>query len=792
MRTGTRRGFLRTGTIAAIAGSRLAKARGTAEDVHVAVHPFPAGTVRLLDPLRARQELNRAYLLSLDPDRLLHNFRVNAGWPSTAEPLGGWEAPASGLRGHFTGHYLAACALASRTSPDRQLAARADYVVGELARCQKALGGAYLAAFPATVFDTLETRYGGVRAPYYTIHKVMAGLLAVHTHTGNGQALEMCGRMATYFGRRLSRLAPDALEKMLYTAGPNPSNEFGGMGEALHDLYAITGERAHLRTAHVFDREWLLGPLARGEDILSGLHANTHIPVVLGAARHYEITGHQPYREAALFFWDRVVAARSYVTGGSSGPRPAGGGGSPGGEHWGEPYRLAGTLTPRICESCVTHNMLRLTDRLFRWTADPRYADYAERALFNSVLPMMHPRRRGAYVYEQALGSGSRKFYGGAEDTFRCCYGTSVEAFAGLAAGAYYHSGEALWVNQFVASTVDWREKGIRVEQDTAFPDPPDSRLTIHTATPQKFTLYLRIPEWTSPATPILLNGVRVAASLTPGSFLPIERTWKEGDTVRFEFPVALRARPMPDDPRMVALEYGPLVLAAQTHEELVFAGRPQRLLASARRESIAGPRFSIPIQEDKEVTLVPLNQIVDEPYGVYLTCLPENTAELAGEMTRLHSTVDRVAIYDARSETEHELGGDKTAGEMVRFLGAIRRAGAGGWFAYRLRVLAEEPTILRTAYAPETGGAVTFDILVDGTKIAEQSLGPVTATRAVTIDRAIPPELTRGKSAVRVTFRARADSPTGRVCDLRMVRTGIAMGGVRSRRWTTGESESA
>jgi uncharacterized protein len=774
MKLATRRDFLRTGAAAGVC--RAGAAQGA--EARAVARAFPAGAVLLGEgPLRERQERNRAYLASLEADRLLHNFRRTAGLPSTARPLGGWESPKVGLRGHFVGHYLAACALASRTSADGELAARASYLVKEMARCQEKLGNGYLGAFPETAFDTLETRFSGAWAPYYTLHKIMAGLLAVYTHCGNRQALEVCTRLADYTGRRMGRLDEATVEKLLFTVGPNPTNEFGGMSEVLHDLYAVTGEAAHLKLAHRFDREWFLGPLARGEDNLANLHANTHIPQVLGAARHYELTGYEPYRRAALFFWDQVAMARSYITGGSSGPRPAGGGGSPGGEHWGEPYRLAGTLTPRMCESCVVHNLLRLTDRLFRWTASPRYADYAERALFNSVLGMQHPRRLGGYVYEQALGGGSRKFYGGAEDSFWCCYGTSVEAFASLAAGAYYYSGDALWVNQFVASVVDWSERGVRLEQQTKFPDPPEIRLIIHTDRPCEFTLHLRIPEWTSSATPILLNGSPVTATLIPGSYLPLRRTWAEGDTLCCEFPVALRARSLPDDPRTVAVEFGPLVMAVESPDELVFAGLPHRLLASARRESIAGPRFSIPVQQDKEATLTPLYGIVEEPYGVYLTCYQDGSADLDRELARLRQTVDRVAVNDPRSETAHELRGEQTTGEPVRFIGGSRRAAAGGWFSYRLRVRpegrarGERQLQLRASFVPPASEVQRFEVLVEGTKVGEPNLGPVTAPGPVQVDWEIPGEVVQGKESIQVTFRARSDAPTGRLCDLRLMR---------------------
>jgi DUF1680 family protein len=327
---------------------------------------------------------------------------------------------------------------------------------------------------------------------------------------------------------------------------------------------------------------------------------------VLGAARRYDRTGDARFRDAAIYFWDRTAIARSYVNGGSSGPRPDGAEKSKGAEHWPEPNRLANTLTPKINESCVTHNMLRLTDALFTSAADPRYAEFYERAYFNSVLCMQHPHRLGGYIYDHPLGDNSRKTFGHANDAFWCCYGTTVEAYARLAQGIYYHDDEQLWVNLAVASSLRWAEKGVRIEQRTRFPDEDVVRLVFECDAPVELTINARIPVWAN-GVDATINGEAIdMRGARTGAYHVITRTWRTGDVLALRFPMTFRAEPMPDDPNLIAFCYGPLVLAAPTDRPLVL-------------RSASLPRcFRIQLADGAEVELTPLNEVVDEPFGVY------------------------------------------------------------------------------------------------------------------------------------------------------------------------------
>jgi hypothetical protein len=272
-----------------------------AEEIHVPMKAFNLSDVRLLDgQCRDEQEATRRYLHELDPERLLYTFRKNAGLDAPGEPLGGWEKPDSEVRGHFIGHYVSACAEMYAATGDEELKARADYMVAEMAKCQEALGGEYLSAYPESFFDRLEAMERVPWAAYYTIHKIMSGLYDAHTLCGNEQALDVLKGMSAYFKKRMDKLTTWQIDRLLTV-------EFGGMSEVLHNLYAVTKSPDDLALAHTFDQASFLGPLALSHDNLTRIHGNTHIPIVMGAARHYELTGDARYRDPHVRHWRQHV-----------------------------------------------------------------------------------------------------------------------------------------------------------------------------------------------------------------------------------------------------------------------------------------------------------------------------------------------------------------------------------------------------------------------------------------------------------------------------------------------------
>ena len=580
--------------------------------------PFPMKNVRLgPGPFRAAAEANRRYLKTLPPERLLHTFRLTAGLPSSAEPLGDWEKPDCELRGHFVGgHYLSACALAFASSGDEDLKRNGDRMVAELAKCQTQHKNGYLSAFPQEYFDRLRDGVN-VWAPFYTIHKIMAGHLDMYTLTGNEQALATSEKMAQWVRSWSDPLSEQQMQRVLLV-------EYGGMGEVLCNLYGVTGKGEYLNLAKRFDKKWFFDPLAAHRDELKGLHVNTHIPQVIAAARLYELTGDTYYWNIADYFWNEVTTERSYCTGGTSNF-----------ETWRtEPGVLSTQLSPHTTEDCCAYNMMKLTRHLFGWSPQARYMDYYERALFNHRMGTIDPQT-GTTVYYLPLGNGYSKIYAKPFDSFWCCNGTAAEEFAKLTDAIYFHEDNAIFVNLYIASEVDWPERGIRVTQQTSFPEEQGTTLTITAAKLVDLNLKLRIPYWAKTGG-VKVNGQTVPAFADPGSYLVLRGPWKNGDRIELSLPMHLHAAPMPDKQSLQAVMYGPLVMTARLEEEprdrwyrqfaadekqeaapnLQFKGKPRD--PSSWLDPSGNQLTFRTVGQTHAATFIPLSSIVHERYAVY------------------------------------------------------------------------------------------------------------------------------------------------------------------------------
>lgn len=724
-----------------------------------ALKPFPLQEVRLLEgPCLAAQEANRRYLHALEAERLLRDFRLNAGLDAPGEPLGGWERPDCEVRGHFVGHYLSACALMYASAGDEALKAKADYMVAELAKCQAALGGEYLSAFPESFWDRLESMQNPPWAPYYVIHKVMAGLYDVHTLCGNRQALEVLKGMATYFKKRHDKLSAWQWDNLLAV-------EFGGMAEVLYNLYGETHDPQHADLAHAFDRAAFLGPLALEHDNLSRIHANTHIPEIVGAARRYELLGDERYRTISTYFWDRVVNARTYATGGTSNA-----------EHWPEPGRLAATLSIQNQESCTSYNMLKVTRHLIQWTAEPQYAEYYERTYFNSILGTQRCSD-GMLAYFTPLACGSKKVFGTPNDAFWCCYGTGIESFSKLGDSIYFHDGKGIWVNLFVASEVHWKERGVRLEQRTRFPEEESTTFVWHVEHPTKLALRFLVPYWVGAGFEVRVNGRRVEVRRQPSSYASLKRAWKDGDTVQIMLPMYLHAAPMPDDPELLALLYGPLVLAGLTERPVYF------LADTAEPDAWIRPVEGKPLMfhtvgQPADVTFVPLNRVIEEAYGVYFVVTKRGSQrhlalQAADEARRRLEArvVDRVAPMDESAEKSHNLQGENT--QAGAYMDKTWRHAHNGWFSWDLDVLPNAPMTVLCTYWGDDVPPRTFDIMVDGATIATQSLNRNKPGEFFTVEYAVPAEITRGKSKVTVRFQAHENNTAGGVFECVVLKPG-------------------
>ena len=599
------------------------------KDAPFKARPFPMAQVRLLPGIyKDAQEWNRGYMHRLDAGRLLYNFRQNAGLPvGPAPPLGGWESPADGahgteLRGHFTGHFLSASALLFASTGDTDAKEKAGEMVAELAKCQDQMGDGYLSAFPTGLFDRLDSGRNLPWAPFYTVHKIMAGLLDMYQLAGNQQALDVAQEMAGWADRWSAPKTEEHMQEILNV-------EFGGMGETLYSLAAATGSDQWARLGDRFTKKRFVNPLASRRDELRGLHVNTHIPQVIAAARRYEISGDLRFHDVADFFWWEVTSARCYVTGGTSN-----------GESWqAQPRQLGAELKRGVstAECCCAYNMLKLTRHLYGWTADPRYFDYYERAMLNHRLGTIRPEK-GYSQYYLSLTPGAYKTFGSEDHSFWCCTGTGVEEYAKLVDSIYWRDEQGIYVNQFIASELDWSEKGLRLRQETRFPEEQGTSLVVAAAKPVQMALRLRIPSWLEAGPTVKVNGKPIEASASPGSYLTLARTWKTGDRIEMALPMRLSIEAMPDEPQTQAVLYGPLVLAGDLGGDgLTDQATIGQMGPRVNRSAIEIPAIHAPAADPaswlkpagrpltfrttgqpKDLDLAPLNSIFDKRYVVY------------------------------------------------------------------------------------------------------------------------------------------------------------------------------
>lgn len=616
------------------------------KDVSLRAEPFSMGQVRLSpgSVFYEAQEWNRGYMSRLPADRLLYTFRQNAGLPvGSAQPLGGWEQPENGqrsseLRGHFVGHYLSALAQLA-ASGDAEAKAKGDYMVAELAKCQEKLGGKYLSAFPTTWWDRLD-KGERVWAPFYTIHKIMAGMFDMYQLAGNKQALQVLEGMSAWADEWTGPKPEDHMQQIL-------TIEFGGIAETLYNLAAVTNNDRWAAVGDRFQKKSFINPLASRRDELRGLHVNTHIPQVIAAARRYEISGDNRFRDVADYFFYEVTTARTYVTGGTSNA-----------EAWlAPPNRLAAEwkLSVNTAECCCAYNMLKLTRHLYSWDPQPGYFDYYEHVLLNHRLGTIRPKV-GLTQYYLSLTPGVWKTFNTEDRTFWCCTGSGVEEYSKLNDSIYWKDADGVYVNLFIPSELNWAEKGFRLKQETRYPESETISLTVTAAKAGSMPLRLRIPGWLRSAPTVKLNGKGLNASATPGSYLAINREWKAGDKIEMQLPMHLHMQSMPDDPQIQAFLYGPLVLAGDLGSngltDAHFIGPNFRVGAPNVQQSGSAldttnqtpPVPDLPIPtfraagsdpsswikpagkpltfrttgQATDVTLVPLNSLFDRRYSVY------------------------------------------------------------------------------------------------------------------------------------------------------------------------------
>ena len=706
---------------------------GGPEVIGFKVLPFALKDVKLLDgPFKHATELNIKSLLNYEPDRLLAKFRKEAGLKPKAEHYGGWED--NTIAGHSLGHYLSACALMYQTTGDKRFLDHVNYMVDELKACQDADPDGYIGAFPnGKKILTEEVAKGNIRAkgfdlngiwvPYYTEHKVMMGLMDAYYLCGNQTALNVNVKFGKWLETVTKNLTNDQVQGML-------NCEHGGINEAFAELYAATKDSTFLKESRVFHHKAILDSLAHHKDILSGKHANTQIPKLVGLARRYELTGDSADQKAAQFFWDRVVHHHSYVTGGHCDH-----------EYFGPADTLRNRLSDGTTETCNVYNMLKLSEHLFEWEAKPEVADFYERALFNHILSSQNPKD-GRVIYNLSLEMGGCKEYQD-PDWFTCCIGTGMENHSKYGKNIYYHNNDALYIFQYIASELTWKEKGLKVTQLTKFPEEQGSSFEMTCDKPVELTLNIRYPYWAENGIKILVNGRSKTVKGKPGSFVPVTKKWKSGDKVEIKLPFSLRLETMPDDKYRVAVMYGPLVLAgdlgpendpAATEAMYVPVFMAKDKAPATWLESVEGQPNTFKTKQvgrPRDIVFKPFFQTHERRYSVYFDIFNDQEwvkyqadykakEEAKKKMDRM--TIDFFQPGEMQPERDHGFKEEKTWINELKHR-KYREADRGGWLSFDMTVYKGQPMALAIEYWGGFPGSRTFDIFANGKQIATENI---------------------------------------------------------------------
>ncbi len=778
----------------------LAAAGASAQD-KLYPNEFPLGDVTLLDgPLKTARDLNLEVLMKYEVDRMLAPYRKEAGLEMKAKPYPNWD----GLDGHIAGHYLSAMAMNYAATGMEECRERMEYMLSELKEVHAAhtknhpdWGTDYIGGFPKS--DELWTSfkkgefgiYFAAWAPFYNIHKMYAGLRDAWVYCGYEDARDMFLAFADWAIALTADFTQEQMQAMM-------RNEQGGMNEVLADAYAVSGDVKYLDAARRFSHLQILDPLSKGIDPLDNLHANTQVPKAQGFGRIGELSGDQKYLDAGRFFWETVTGNRSLAFGGNSRR-----------EHFpvAEAY-IDFTNDNDGPESCNTYNMLKLTETLFRLDPNSRYTDYYERALFNHILSTQHPEH-GGYVYFTPVRPRHYRVYSAPGEAMWCCVGTGMENHGKYGQFIYTHTDDALYVNLFVASELDWKDRGLVVRQETAFPYGETSTITIEKGKGQ-FALKVRRPSWVADGQfQVMVNGKAVNAAAGADGYVAVNRKWKKGDVVEVSYPMHTSIVPLQNEEQYVAFMHGPIVLGMKTGTEDLrgiiaddsrfgqYAGgeylpvdkAPMLLYGDAALEDCLEPvpgkpmhfRFKgIEILNPIEGELQPFYTIHDARYMMYWLALSkdgyqEHLAQLAAEEAeRLKlegRTVDKVQPAEQQPETDHKMLFERsTTGNTNNVF--FREAQNGGWFSYEFETQGKTDLALYVKYwGVDDWGTRRFEILVDDEKLIELNnsrrwLSSVFKTE----EYKIPASMLEGKQVIRVRFQSQRGTQVGGVYDLRLV----------------------
>lgn len=740
---------------------------------------FPLQEVELLDgPFKHAEELNLEYLLELEADRLLAPFLREAGLTPKAESYTNWEN--TGLDGHIGGHYISALALMYASTGDSRVGERLDYVIGELKRAQDANGNGSISGAPGSKELWTEIAEGNIHpasfslndrwVPLYNIHKTYAGLRDAWTYTGNETARQMFLDMVDWMDGVVSGLSEEQMQDML-------RSEHGGLNEVFADAYAITGDEKYLALAHKYSHQLVLDPLLAHEDKLTGMHANTQIPKVIGYKTIADLENNPAWDDASLFFWNTVTQDRSVVIGGNSTH-----------EHFNSIDNYSGmTSSEQGPETCNTYNMLRLTMKLNATAPDSKFGDFYERALYNHILSTQNPRT-GGVVYFTPMRPAHYRVYSQPHTSMWCCVGSGIENHSKYGEMIYAHKGKSeLYVNLFIASQLNWEEAGITLTQNNNFPQEPRTRFTVGVKRPKQFALKIRWPEWTDGLT-VTVNGQPEAAHKGSDGFVTLDRKWSDGDVVEVELPMHLQLEGLPDKSAFRAITYGPVVLASRDGEEDMvglfaddsrgghIAHGPKVPAAEFFTIDVdgadvnsfvkpAGSPLHFTMQTSKgPVELEPFYALHESRYTIYFPTEYSVSNEVSEALSA--ATVDVVYGGQQQPESDHGFDSQRSANGYSH---DRQWREASGWFSYRMRNPQAAGKRLSITYL-NTHEKRNFNIEIDGKAVQTVSTTDTDSGQWKTLNIDLPAG-TGNSFEIKISSTGRGNT-TPPIAEIRLLKT--------------------
>jgi len=749
-------------------------------EIPIKAFAFNVRDVKLLDgsPFKNAMDKDGAYLLVLESDRLLHRFHKNAGLPIKGEIYGGWES--DGLSGHTLGHYLSACALFYANTGNQEFKKKVDYIVDELERCQIARKSGYIGAIPKEDSIFAQVSRGVIKSggfdlnggwsPWYTVHKVMAGLVDAYLYCDNEKALKIVLGMADWTQKTVGHLTEEQRIFML-------NCEYGGMQDVLTAIYSITGNKKHLDLSYKFDDEFVMGKLAEGKDPMTGKHSNTNVPKAVGAARRFELTNLDRDLKIAGNFWEILALHHAYVIGGNSNY-----------EYLGEQDHLNDRLSDNTCETCNSYNMLKLTRHLFAWEPDRKFTDFYERTLYNHILSSQNPED-GMMCYFTPLRMGTHKQFSDQFHTFTCCVGSGIENHSKYVEAIYNETKDGnLMVNLFIPSQLNWKSRNATVTLETSFPFDNHVNMGIQLKKSAEFVMLVREPGWANHGVVINVNGKNFETKANSSGYLEIKRRWKNNDKVEIVLPMNLYTEAMPDNANRIAFLYGPIVLAAQLGDKMpdpVF-GTPV-LMTDNRNlndwlKPVGGESLTFEtkgVGQPFDVTLKPFYSTYKQYYSVYFDYFTKQgwdarkadyEAEKRKQQLIEEKTIDNFRIGEMQPERDHELQASERSYVDIALGRSGREARAGNYFAFNMKVQSEFANKLLLTYIGDDKRR-KFDVKVEGETIATVEWNGGETGRFYDVEYPIPANILMGKTTVNVRIEANYNQTAGRIFGCRTIK---------------------